>query len=307
MPYEALKIIRPFVKASSFIAPRLTGNLAFRLFCTPPRVKNLDPSQAKMIKSAQDRLSQALTEKVSFEDGFVQTYRFRTDLAPTRGTILLLHGWTGRAAFMTAFVAPLLAAGFDVLCVDLPAHGESSGRRLNIPLGIKALHAVHKRFGAWFGIVAHSFGGAVATSVVAGAMDGFAAIPVNCMVLIATPHSMPELFSWFGKTLGLTAKGQYWLNDNVRRLTGHELARFEGKDMLQRAGTRTLLLHAPDDKEVPFSGAEIMAGAGVQVTLKPMTGLGHRRILYARPTVDCALAFMAGPESPALKSSETNR
>jgi esterase/lipase len=270
LPYEALKFIRPFVKISSTIAPKLTGNLAFKLFCRPERVDNLDSAQKKLISSAQERIGQAITERV----------------------VLLLHGWSGRAAFMSNFIGPLLESGFDILLVDLPGHGESTGNELHIPLALTALNAVHERFGPWHSVIAHSFGGAIALAMVAGAMSKIPPISVNRIVLIATPHSVPDLFNWFSQTIGLTTQGKFWLKENVKRLSGNPLEAFEGLDQLRNTAIATLIMHAPDDKEVSFAGAEILADAGEHVTLRPMPRLGHRRILYAKETAQNAAAFI---------------
>jgi pimeloyl-ACP methyl ester carboxylesterase len=293
LPYETLKFIRPFVKLSSLVAPRSTGNFAFRIFCKPPSVKNIDAKQKQLIQTAQDRMKQATIERIAFDGGEVQTYMMRSSVRPSRGTILLLHGWSGRAAFMSIFVDPLLEAGFDVLSVDLPGHGESAGHELHIPLALTALDAVHARFGPFYGTIAHSFGGAVALAMSAGAMERFTAVDLKRLVLIAIPHSVPELFTWFSQVMGLTKKGSFWLEENVRRLSGHPLSSFEGLDQLRKLKIPTLVMHAPDDKEVDYRSAEILASAGDFVTLKPMPRLGHRRILYAKETALAATAFMA--------------
>jgi pimeloyl-ACP methyl ester carboxylesterase len=294
MPHEALRVIRPIVKVGSRVAPRLVGNLAFRAFCTPPRVNGLDEAQRKMIGRAEARMDHAERLRVPFEGGAVQAYRFRTQAQTARGAVMLIHGWTGRAAFMSAFVEPLNAEGFDVVAVDLPGHGRSEGRMLHVPLGVAALSAVHAKLGPWHGVVAHSFGGALATALVSGAIPRFPAVPVDKLVLIATPSSMPELFAWFGETIGLSPRGRHWLDANVLRLAGRELSDFEGDRMLAEAKVPTLVLHAPDDKEVAYRSAERLAAAGPHVRLQPMKGLGHRRILYAPQTVQAAVGFMAG-------------
>ena len=42
--------------------------------------------------------------------------------------VLLVHGWNGRGTQMAGFVAPLIEQGYRVLTLDLPGHGDSSGR-----------------------------------------------------------------------------------------------------------------------------------------------------------------------------------
>ncbi len=295
MAHQALRVIRPLVKVGSRIAPRLTGNLAFRAFCRPPRAGGISGTQRKLIERAEARMAQAESRRIAFEGGEIQAYRFAAAGMRKLGTIALIHGWTGRAAFMSAFVEPLTAEGYDVVALDLPGHGRSSGRTLHVPLGIAALQALHGEFGPWKGIVAHSFGGALANVLVAGGVPRFPAIPVERLVLIAVPSSMPDIFAWYGEAIGLSPDSQRWLDANVLRLAGRELREFEGDAMLRSAGIPTLVLHAPDDKEVVFANAERLARAGPHVSLRALKGLGHRRILYAPQTMEAARAFLATP------------
>jgi alpha-beta hydrolase superfamily lysophospholipase len=121
---------------------------------------------------------------------------------------------------MTAFVAPLTEAGFDVIACDLPGHGEASGKRLHIPLAIAALQALHAETGPLYGIIGHSFGGAIASDLIGSLVEGQPAIKISRLVLIAAPHSMPRICHGFGAAVGLTARSQSWFDANVMRLTG---------------------------------------------------------------------------------------
>jgi pimeloyl-ACP methyl ester carboxylesterase len=292
MMQAAVFMIRKFVKVSSRVSPRLTGNLAFKAFCRPSLLRNLDDGQKKLIARAEQRFAEAERKTIAFFGGELQTYRFRHRGENSRGVVVLVHGWTGRAAFMSAFVSPLLQAGYEVLAVDLPAHGNSSGKTLHVALGVQALTALHTETGPWKAIVAHSFGGAIVTALVSGAVVGSAPVSTEKLVLIAAPSSIPELFKNYGNTIGLTPRSQYWLEENVTRLAGRSLSAFEGEQLLKLTTAQTLLLHAPDDKEVPFHEAERLATAGDHVTLRPMPGVGHRRILYAPKTIEAVSGFL---------------
>jgi pimeloyl-ACP methyl ester carboxylesterase len=298
MSFPALAVIRPFVKISSRIAPKTTGNIAFRVFCRPPQPKGIDDAQKKLTDRAEARLALATATRVSFSGGEVQIYRFKTDVQVNRGTVLLVHGWTGRSTFMLGFVEPLLKSGFDVIAVDLPAHGKSLGKELHIPLAVQALHKVHEQLGPFNAIVAHSFGGAVATALMSGVVEGTPAVSTAKLVLIASPHSVPAIFRHFGASIGLGDRAQYYLESNVLRLSGNELTTFEGARLLHELGVPTLVLHAPDDKEVSFASAEAFASAGNHVTLRPMPGLGHRRILYSPSTIKATVAFVDSGHVP---------
>src|SRR5262249_10337057 len=53
--------------------------------------------------------------------------------------VLLVHGWGGHAGRLSAFVAPLLDAGFGVVSFDAPAHGISEGRFATLPDFIRSV------------------------------------------------------------------------------------------------------------------------------------------------------------------------
>jgi hypothetical protein len=49
----------------------------------------------------------------------------------------------------------------------MPAHGQSTGHQLNLPMGAEAVLAVSDVLGEFSGIVAHSLGGLIATLAIA--------------------------------------------------------------------------------------------------------------------------------------------
>jgi len=99
-------------------------------------------------------------------------------------------------------------------------------------------------------------------------VEGQPAIETSQLVSIAAPHSMPRILQGFGASAGLTARSQSLCDANVKRLTGRDLTTFETVDVLQRTQIPTLVLHAPNDREVSLASAEAPAAAGDHVTLK---------------------------------------
>ncbi|RDJ21757.1 alpha/beta fold hydrolase [Bosea caraganae] len=298
MSGPALRLIRPLVHMSSLVAPRAAGHIAFRLFCTPPRRKQRTAQNGSAVKSAQGRLAAAERHAIPYPCGSVTAYVFEPEGAAEfetpAPTVLLLHGWTSEAAFMTAFVAPLTGAGFRVVAYDLPAHGNSTGSELNLPLGVASLAAVARAFAPIHAIVSHSFGGAIALAAMARSVPGQPEVTASRLAMIAAPSSMTQITRQFGATIGLGRRGQAALERRIHVVAGAPVETFEGRDQLETIGLPTLLIHCRDDRELEFRHAEALAKAGPFVTLEPVKGLGHRRILQARAVVESVTRFVIG-------------
>jgi pimeloyl-ACP methyl ester carboxylesterase len=305
MATSLLRLLRPIVRVSGVIAPGLTGRFAFRAFCTPPRPKQ-GANRTPAVKSVGARLDGATRISVPYPCGSVTAHLFepvtdgRGEPAPS---VILLHGWTGESAFMSAFVAPLLRAGFRVVAFDLPAHGQSTGAELNLPIGVASLAAVARAFAPVHAIVAHSFGGSIALAALAGTVPAQPRVTAERLAMISPPASMAEVARWFGATIGLGQRGQSALEARIHSVAGVPVTAFEGADQLARFGKPTLLLHCRDDREVPFAHAEELAGAGPFVRLEAMRGLGHRRILQSRHVTAIVADFVAG--RPDRRSAQT--
>ncbi|SDH52481.1 Alpha/beta hydrolase family protein [Bosea robiniae] len=291
MTTATLRYMRPLVRAASFIAPRTAGRLAFRLFCTPPRPSTRN-GNGKM--GQPPRLQQASLRAIPFPCGSVQAYVFEPEeRAPIR-TVLLVHGWTGDAASMTGFVEPLLTAGFRVVAFDLPGHGASTGRELNIPLGVASLAAVARVFGPFHAIVTHSFGGAITLAALAGSVRGQPVVSADRLVLISAPSSITRITRQFGHAIGLGRRGQAALERRIHIVAGNPVEAFEGPLQLKAIGLPTLVIHDRQDRELGFAHAEALEQAGPFVRLEATDGLGHRRILKARPVAESVACFVAG-------------
>lgn len=280
MAQVALKVIRPLVKVSSFLSPRLTGRLAFRLFCTP--IGRREPRRGSpQFQRMEALFAKARAQNVSYGSGYIRSFTFEPEVS-SRGTVLMLHGWTGGAFAMAGFIETMLERGFRVIAPDLPAHGGSSGRQLTFPLAMEALNALLRNEKPLSGIIAHSFGGSIGMAAIAGGIAAFPAISTRRFVSIAAPSTMQVYGQQFTRMLGLTRRGHRAFEDQVQVIAGRSMESFSGRGFLAQSGVPSLIIHAPDDKEIPFSDAEDLAAAGEHVRLMPAKGHGHRRILLAR-------------------------
>ncbi len=289
-----VKVIRGLFGAAERVAPRIGGKLAFELFCRTPNPKRLSDGEKRAVDRAAGFMDEARHHRLMLGKRCIMVHEFRPSGGrDNAGTVLVLHGWRSRTEYMKALIEAYRAAGFRVVSLDLPGHGGSSGRRLNLATAVNAAHAAGEWFGPFVAVVGHSFGGAVAVNAVAGSVKGIPPLAASKLVLLAAPSSMPALFDSFGRFLGLGPRIQSALAEEVRRIAGRPLAEFIGSRQLAETPVPTLVVHAPDDREVPADHAELFAEAGDHVRLRWAPGLGHRRILSDPAIVEDALGFVS--------------
>ncbi|MGN6143987.1 MAG: alpha/beta hydrolase [Mesorhizobium sp.] len=301
----ALKVTRAVFGAAERVAPSLAGRAAFELFCRTPNVNRPTPGERRAVAQAADFMAEARHHRLTTKSGgCVAVHEFRPEPGDPPddeplGTVLVVHGWRSRTEYMRALIAGFRDAGYRVVSLDLPGHGQSRGRRLNLAIAVEAVRAAGDWFGPFAAIVGHSFGGAIAANAVAGSVAGIAPLAAGRLVLIAAPSSLPVLFSDFSQMLNVGPRAQAKMADIVKRIAGHPLSDYTGARHLDAARLPTLVVHARDDREVAAQHAELYAGAGEHVRLHWADGLGHRRILADRNVVRRVVEFVLRQEQPA--------
>lgn len=274
------------------LPPAEAGDLAFRIFCTPEQSQHRTRDHHRLTQRARYHLRDATWQQVATPAGAVQSYMFEPDGEP-RGTVMLVHGWTSEAAFMTAFIEPLRRAGFRVVLFDFPAHGASPGRRTNLADCARAMLSVCEAFGPINAAVAHSFGGFVTLLVAEGGPPLPRAHPISQFVLIGCPNRLSDVTGDFGDQLGLTPAGQRAYEHHLERVGHRPVSTFSAVDLLKTVKAPTLVIHGSSDREVPFHNAEAIANIGGHVELQKYEGFGHRTILYAPQVVRAAMTYLA--------------
>ncbi len=211
-----------------------------------------------------------------------------------RGTVLLVHGWEGRAAQLGAFIAPLVARGFTVVGADAPGHGRSGGDAVDLPTYAALLgdiaDAADDDGRPVRAVLAHSFGGAAVTLALA-AQD--ARFDVDAAVLVAPPCSFGRFVDRFGRTFGLTRATEAIFRARLEDRLGRQWERDLALD--ERAAgidVPALIVHDADDGEIPFAEGAALARSWAGSTLLRTRGLGHRRILRDADVVERAVAYI---------------
>jgi pimeloyl-ACP methyl ester carboxylesterase len=290
---HAEQLVRTGFRIASAIAPGPTGRAAFKLFCTPQRPKSLSAGEQRLADRMAPIIAAAETRMIAHPGGEVRALRWQPANGEPRGRVLLVHGWTGQALVMTAFVQPLLDRGIEVIAFDLPAHGQSTGRHLTLPLAARAMQCVADAYGPLTGVITHSFGGPVAMLAMEGGAPLEQALVVPRVVLIAAPNALSRVTSLFGSRIGLSPKALSALEGEIHRLARRPVEAFRGDLFVRKSGAQALVIHDEDDQDVDFASAEAIVAGNANATLLATKGLGHRRIIVARQVVTAATEFLS--------------
>ncbi|MDR6818879.1 pimeloyl-ACP methyl ester carboxylesterase [Neorhizobium sp. 2083] len=306
MPPFALKVTRFGFAALGRPFPAAAARLAFRLFClTPSRRPRGDKAQA-MEKEGRDRLSKA--QKMPFTVGAstVMAYRFNGDGKPGRPRYLVVHGWGSSAAYIAALPAGLADTGAEVVVLDFPGHGLSSGRSLNMRQAVESIVEAERRFGHFDAAIGHSFGGASMMLAAGGVMKAVGAISPSKLVVIGAPSHIHWLFDDFSRMVGLPPRVKAQLIRRAEHVAGASLDDFDTVASAARLGTPLLVVHAEEDKEVAADHARRFEGLGT-ARLEWANGLGHRRIVSDRGVIATIAAFLTGDDRPGRQISGVER
>ena len=278
------------LRAADRVSPALAATLAMPLF---RQVRPALPVRPR------DRAvhEHAVRGTMTVRDREIVTYSWGRGAE----TVLLVHGWRGRAAQFGATVRELRAEGFRVVAFDAPANGDSAGRYTDIRDYVAAIEESQQRHGMFRAIVGHSFGSLAALTAV---REGTA---TRGVVAIAGMADARYLVDSFATRVGLgAASADALARDFARRVlpdVAEPYARFDAIADPLPAEVPLLVVHDRGDREVAASESQrLHAAHGERSRLLLTEGSGHSRVLAADATLDAVVAFVTGG-LPALDAA----
>ena len=237
-------------RQASALAPGLTSAVAARLFGRTQR-SSPRPGERDVLQSAE-RFRVAGMQLWSWGEG---------------PTVLLVHGWNGRATQLGGFVAPLTARGYRVVAFD-------------------AIGQVVVALGGAYAIVAHSLGGAATTFALSKGLL------LQRAVFISPPADPREFLKFFGAALGIDDEVRRRVKERVERRLGIQMEDMTATAIAPSMQIPLLVIHDENDKEVPVDAGRRIAQAWPGATLTVTNGLGHQRILRDERVRDAAASFV---------------
>lgn len=207
--------------------------------------------------------------------------------------VLVLHGWSGRAAQFRAFIPPLLDAQLKIIGFDGPAHGRSTGTSTNILEFFEVIQYVVNKYGVPRAVIAHSFGGAAAL------YSASRGLRFRKLINIASPTIGDEIIKTFLEKVGASPESGQSIKALIRKKFGKEFDEFAAVNTAKGIThpLDLLLIHDEHDREVDLVHPQALLRVFPTGYLYRTKGLGHLRILKDDEVIRRCVTFIREPAS----------
>ena len=262
----ALGYIRAKLNLLSAVSKRKAAEKAFEIFSTP-FTKSKKKTPAIFEKA----------EKLSFKmDGYiVRGYRFNHDSTIERRKVLILHGFESTIKNFDKYINPLLKKDYEVLAFDAPAHGESGGKQITLPLYIKTIEMIIEKFGPVQSFMSHSFGGLAITHYI----EKIKHHSNTRIALIAPATETTTAIDMFCKFLHISDEVKKEFNKLIKEKAGVPPSHFSIRRAAKHIKAQILWLHDEEDDITPLKDVlKVKEDKHPHIKFIFTKGLGHRRI-----------------------------
>jgi pimeloyl-ACP methyl ester carboxylesterase len=254
---------RKKLKWLSALSPRKAAEEAFKLFCTP--------YSKRKTYEAPPVFRQA--KKLSFRFQHEHVHGFHWTPAHANGQkILICHGFDSHSYKFDKYIQPLLTKGFEVFAFDAPAHGLSSGKRINAGQYRDIILHINQEYGPMDGIMAHSLGGLA----VALAMEKMSGNTQTRLVLIAPATESTRAINTFFTFLPVSNQVREEFEKIIFEMGGVPSSWYSVSRAMKELSTPTLWIHDEEDLITPFEDMQHMIDMKLpHIQFEITKGLGH--------------------------------
>ena len=254
---------RTKLRLLSVLSKRKAAKSAFELFCTPLR---------KPRRKTPAVFNQGEPLQFKLDTYTIHGHRWKS---PRSKKILIVHGFESSSKNFDCYILSLIKKGYEVVAFDAPAHGRSTGKRINLPIYLKTLVRINELYGPFDGYISHSFGGLA----VAHFLETIHHTESTHAVLIAPATETVTTINSFFNFLRLSKRVREEFDQLIFRRSGFHPEYFSIKRAMQNIKAKVLWFHDLDDELTPVADALIVQKENhPNVAFRITKGLGHRRI-----------------------------
>lgn len=275
-----LELLKKSLLILQFFTPRKVALMIWAQFTKPVAVR---------FKNNQlELMERAATGSMTYKGLEIITYRWGSN-GPK---ILLSHGWNSKIADFRRMIDQLVAHGFVVEGVDMPAHGRSEGTRSALPEVRDILKAHWVKNGPYHAVVGYSFGGIAAGMVQSELPDQLQT--KNLFILAAPPYVRYFFEDIVKKELHLSDKIYQIFCGLVEEVYGESVDYFDLRTKQNELkNTDIHLVYDEDDQTVPFDKGKEMRAVFPDSYWVHTKGIGHYRIIAQQEVIDYLLNVLS--------------
>lgn len=246
---------------------------AFEAFLTPPKSPEFTRETRILMQAALSRVRLGPNGFARGGDAEVQVFSWGEGPA-----VLFVHGWGGNAGNHYAGIEAVLQAGGRAVAFDAPGHGRSEGMLSCAPAFAWAIEGVAAHVGELHGIVAHSLGAAATCIALRRGVQAPRA------VLMASACWVAPVLKQYTDKQGLPEELAEETQKVAKEVFGPDESSAADNARHLRA-TRGLLMHDPEDRDMPYGHSVAIAAAWPGAELVDVPKVGHFSILRSRTVV----------------------
>ncbi len=256
------------------VSSRLAFRYAKRIFYSP--IKFPTPERELHYKH-----SAAISKEV-VDDKTVTFYHVGT----AKKSVLLVHGWSGRATQFYKLGPALKKAGYKVYSFTAPAHGSSKEKQTHMLEFSDCIEFFDKKYGPFDAIIGHSIGG---TAILNAIKRG---VKTNKVVLLGVPGYLRDVVYGFCQRLGLSTKTGDKLIKHIKATYHEDYEQFSATRLAEEMTIPGLIIHDTEDQDVPVEYARENHRMWKNSRYIETNGLGHRLILSDAKIIDQVVNFV---------------
>jgi len=268
------KLIGSIINFISLFSQRTAGKMALKLFSSPKR--------KKIKERDKDFLETAFIEDLKYNDISIMTYRW----LGKKDTILLAHGWESNSVRWKDLILKLKALDYNVIALDAPAHGLSSGKLFNAVVYSECINVVVKKFNAKI-IIGHSVGGMATTFF----QYKYQLPTVEKLILLGAPSNFVSVFERYVNMMGYNTRISKSINNIIYERFNNKPEHFNAAKFSKTITAKGLLIHDKFDTIIPYTDAEDFKTFYKNSKLITTEGFGHT--LKSETVDDHILAFVS--------------
>jgi pimeloyl-ACP methyl ester carboxylesterase len=270
--------IRTRFRLLAAVSRKRAAKRAFNLFCTP---------QSRNKKDLPAIFREAETLRFTFQDYSIVGYRWKNETAGRR--VMILHGFESSVVNFDKYVSGLLKKGYEVLALDAPAHGGSSGTRINAMLYRDFIKFVCRKYGPVHSFLAHSLGGLALCLALAESKHD----ENSRVALIAPATETKTALDHFFNYIRLDGEVRKEFEGIISSVSGHPVSWFSVRRAVKKIRAGILWIHDRDDKITPLSDVlPVRTDNYANIRFVVTQGLGHRKIYRDPKVIKTVLAFL---------------